>query len=70
MQVGKESSPPPGAGDEAVHWEGLEQTEEFRQLIRARMRFVVPATIFFLVYYFLLPLGNGLAPDQIGRAHV
>jgi len=73
MQVGKESSrqptprpdaaqPPPGAGDEAVHWEGLEQTEEFRQLIRARMRFVVPATIFFLVYYFLLPLGNGLAP--------
>jgi uncharacterized membrane protein (DUF485 family) len=48
---------------EAVHWEGLEETEEFHQLIRARFRFVFPATIFFLVYYFLLPLGNGLAPD-------
>jgi uncharacterized membrane protein (DUF485 family) len=48
---------------EAVHWEGLEQTDEFRQLVSARFRFVFPATIFFLVYYFLLPLGNGLAPD-------
>ena len=52
----------PAAGDE-VHWEGLEQTEEFRELVRRRFRFVLPATIFFLVYYFLLPLGNGLAPD-------
>ena len=48
---------------DAAHWEGLEKTDEFRQLVRARMRFVVPATIFFLVYYFLLPIGNGLAPD-------
>ena len=51
--------PAPGEGG---HWEGLEQTDEFRQLVRARLRFVLPATIFFLVYYFLLPLGNGLAP--------
>lgn len=74
MQAGTESSahtaprrgaagPPPGVADEAVHWEGLEQTEEFRELVRRRFRFVFPATIFFLVYYFLLPLGNGLAPD-------
>jgi len=48
---------------EEVHWEGLEQTEEFRELVRRRFRFVLPATIFFLVYYFLLPLGNGLAPN-------
>ena len=74
MQVGKDSpaqtaplrdaaQPPPGAGDEAIHWEGLEATDEFRELVRRRFRFVLPATIFFLVYYFLLPLGNGLAPD-------
>jgi uncharacterized membrane protein (DUF485 family) len=54
--------PEPAAGEE-VHWEGLEQTDEFRELVRRRFRFVFPATIFFLVYYFLLPLGNGLAPD-------
>lgn len=40
-------------------WEGLEQTEEFKRLVRARWRFVAPATIFFLVYYFLLPVLNG-----------
>ena len=53
----------PVAGEDGVHWEGLEQTDEFRELVRRRFRFVLPATIFFLVYYFLLPLGNGLAPD-------
>ena len=55
------SAPPPevAAGDEA-HWEGLEETSEFRQLVHARWRFVAPATVFFLVYYFALPLSNGL----------
>jgi uncharacterized membrane protein (DUF485 family) len=48
--------------DEVAQWEGLESTTEFKQLVRARLRFVVPATIFFLAYYFLLPLANGLAP--------
>jgi uncharacterized membrane protein (DUF485 family) len=45
-----------------AHWEGLEETAEFKQLVAARWRFVLPATVFFLVYYFLLPLLNGLAP--------
>jgi len=72
MDAGKSPGQPPprgeaikpaGAVGEEVHWEGLEQTPEFRELVRRRMRFVLPATIFFLVYYFLLPLGNGLAPD-------
>lgn len=52
---------PPATSVEA--WEGLEHTGEFRQLVRARWRFVVPATIFFLVYYFLLPILNGTATD-------
>jgi uncharacterized membrane protein (DUF485 family) len=59
----RQAGPPEPVDGEAVHWEGLEETEEFQQLVRARWRFVAPATAFFLVYYFLLPLGNGLAPD-------
>jgi uncharacterized membrane protein (DUF485 family) len=51
------------SSEDVAHWEGLEQTDEFKQLVRARVRFVLPATIFFLIYYFLLPLGNGLAPN-------
>lgn len=42
-------------------WEGLERTQEFKGLVAAKWRFVVPATIFFLVYYFLLPVLNGVA---------
>lgn len=61
--------------EDTAYWEGLEHTDEFRQLIRARMRFVLPATAFFLVYYFLLPLANGLAPgfmrtDVIGHINI
>ena len=60
----KQSSPPPevAAGDQ-IHWEGLEETPEFKELVRARWRFVAPATVFFLAYYFALPLSNGLFPS-------
>ncbi len=51
----------PEGGAEA--WEGLEHTDEFKRLVAARVRFILPATIFFLAYYFALPLANGLAPD-------
>lgn len=60
-----EATPPGGAGKAAADestWEGLEHTDEFKQLVAARVRFILPATIFFLVYYFALPLANGLAP--------
>ena len=59
----KEAPPPEPPVADVAHWEGLEQTDEFRQLVRSRLRFVLPATVFFLVYYFLLPIGNGLAPE-------
>src|SRR5205814_10466467 len=63
------------ASEDVAYWEGLERTDEFRQLITARIRFVLPATAFFLVYYFLLPLANGLAPgfmrtDVIGHVNI
>lgn len=69
MEIGKSlprqaAAPSPGASTGAeVHWEGLEETDEFRQLVQARWRFVGPATVFFLVYYFALPLSNGLFPS-------
>jgi len=67
-----DTGPPP---EDVAQWEGLERTPEFTQLVRARFRFVLPATIFFLAYYFLLPLLNGLAPgfmrtDVIGHINI
>jgi uncharacterized membrane protein (DUF485 family) len=63
---GRPASRVPDASPERVgdasRWEGLEETREFRELIASRRRFVVPATIFFIAYYFALPILNGVAP--------
>jgi uncharacterized membrane protein (DUF485 family) len=61
--AGGEPAAPRESLDDASRWEGLEETNEFRQLMAARRRFVIPATIFFLAYYFALPILNGVAPD-------
>lgn len=41
---------------------------EFRALLAARRRFVVPATIFFIAFYLALPLSVGFAPAVMSRA--
>ena len=46
------------AGD----WAAVANHGEFRRLIAAKARFIVPATIFFVVYYFALPILVGYAP--------
>jgi uncharacterized membrane protein (DUF485 family) len=39
----------------------------FRRLLRAKRTFIVPATLFFLVYYFALPVLTGYWPGLMGR---
>ena len=51
-----------------VDWEGIERSEEFRELVRKRRSFVVPATIFFLAYYMGFILLAGYAPDFMGKS--
>jgi uncharacterized membrane protein (DUF485 family) len=48
--------------DPAV-WDQIAATEEFRALVAAKVRFILPATIFFIVYYFALPVLVGYAPS-------
>jgi uncharacterized membrane protein (DUF485 family) len=50
----------PGAG---MDWERLRGSAEFHKLLRTKTAFVLPATVFFLVFYMLLPLGIAFAPD-------
>ena len=45
-----------------VEWERVAAMREFKALLAAKLRFIVPATIFFLVYYFFLPTLVGYAP--------
>ena len=51
-----------------VDWEGIERSEEFRELVKRRRSFVVPATIFFLAYYMGFILLAGYAPDFMGES--
>lgn len=44
-------------------WAAIERTPEFRALVRAKRGFIVPATVFFVAYYFALPALVGYWPD-------
>src|SRR5258708_33351031 len=44
-------------------WPAIERTAEFRALVRAKRGFIVPATLFFVAYYFALPALVGYWPD-------
>ncbi|MBB6443603.1 DUF485 domain-containing protein [Bacillus benzoevorans] len=39
-----------------IPFEELVQTEEFKGLLKRKKTFIIPTTIFFLVFYFTMPL--------------
>ena len=51
-----------------VDWEGIERSDEFQELVKKRRSFVIPATIFFLVYYMTFIIVAGYAPDFMGES--
>ena len=44
-------------------WAAIERMPEFRALVRAKRAFIIPACLFFVVYYFALPALVGYWPD-------
>jgi uncharacterized membrane protein (DUF485 family) len=44
-------------------WAAIERMPEFRALVRAKRAFIIPATLFFVAYYFSLPALVGYRPD-------
>ena len=53
----------------AAEWQAIEADDEFQKLIAIKKRFIIPATIFFIVYYFALPVLVGYWP-QLMEANV
>lgn len=45
-----------------TEWDNIANTQEFKDLMSTKKDFIVPAFVFFLVYYFLLPILVGYAP--------
>jgi uncharacterized membrane protein (DUF485 family) len=57
-----------GAPEPAPDWEAIERSPEFRELVAAKRRFVVPATVFFLAWYLVFVALCGYAPDFMARS--
>ena len=63
---------PAGGAEGAEHhpdfdWEAVERSPEFRELIKRKKAFVIPATIFFMTWYFCFIILAGYAPDFMGE---
>lgn len=46
-----------------TEWDRIAETREFKDLMATKKVFIVPAFVFFIVYYFLLPILVGYAPQ-------
>jgi uncharacterized membrane protein (DUF485 family) len=53
-----------------IDWEAAERSPEFRELVKRKRAFVVPATIFFLAWYFGFIILAGYAPDFMGEEFI
>ena len=51
-----------------VDWERVEALPEFRELVARRRRFVIPATAFFMLWYFGFIILAGYAEDFMGTS--
>lgn len=58
---------PSGPEKPGTDWNRIEASLNFKALLIARRRFVIPATVFFVVYYFTLPVLVGYAPGFMSR---
>lgn len=50
-----------------VPWGAIAADPEFKELLVAKAKFVAPATVFFVVYYFALPVLVGWFPEVMSR---
>jgi uncharacterized membrane protein (DUF485 family) len=52
----------PQAGATPPDWDQISADADFRKLLARKVLFLVPATAFFVIYYFALPVLVGFAP--------
>ena len=68
LQATAQPMPEPGPRDtSATDWDRIAASSEFKDLMATKKKFIVPAFLFFLVYYFALPVLVGYAPQVMSR---
>jgi uncharacterized membrane protein (DUF485 family) len=73
--AGRLADPAHGTSEGSEHhreidWIAAERSPEFRELIRRKKGFVIPATVFFLSWYFGFIVLAGYAPDFMGETFI
>jgi len=53
--------------DSLSMWDRIAASKEFQHLMATKRVFIVPAFVFFVVYYFALPVLVGYAPELMSR---
>jgi len=53
----------PDAVKSGTQWNKIAASQQFKDLMATKKMFIVPAFIFFVVYYFALPILVGYAPN-------
>jgi uncharacterized membrane protein (DUF485 family) len=48
-------------------WEGISQLPQFKALLRDKIAFIIPCCVFFVSYYFLLPILAGWYPELMKK---
>lgn len=71
-QLGRDHGKPPhewtaNEDVDVADWGRVAESAEFKALVRAKRRFIIPATIFFIVYYFALLILIWRAPALMSR---
>jgi len=52
---------------DVADWDAIAADPDFKSLLADKARFIIPATIFFIIYYFALPVLVGWFPDLMKR---
>jgi uncharacterized membrane protein (DUF485 family) len=47
---------------DAADWDAIAADSDFKKLLASKARFIIPATVFFVIYYFTLPVLVGWFP--------
>ena len=52
---------------DVADWDRVAAMPEFRELLASKRKFIIPATVFFIAYYFALPVLVGYAPGLMDQ---
>ena len=52
---------------DVADWDRVAAMPEFRKLLASKRKFIIPATVFFIAYYFALPVLVGYAPGLMDQ---